>query len=339
MHNFTQLALEIKKLGKELGFDQVGITDIDLSKETINFKKWLQLGFHGDMRYLERNLNSREHPEKLLPDTVRVICCSINYPKSPSPSHPLAAFAQFQDYSTYISQLLEKYAAKISALTNFPPKMRVFSGNAPVLEKALAAKAGIGWYGKNTILNNQNSGSYFFLGEIFTDLALPIDKPILNHCGSCTKCIDKCPTKAITEPYILDARNCISYLTIEYKGIIPVHLRPLIGTRIFGCDLCQQVCPWNRFSKTHSASFIPFAHFTSGNLAEWFLWDEKEFLNKTKDSPINRIGYERWLRNLAIALGNSPLTKENIKALQSRLNYPSALVQEHVKWALESLGY
>ncbi|CAL7964143.1 epoxyqueuosine reductase [Gammaproteobacteria bacterium] len=326
----------IKQLGKELGFDQIGITDINLNQEATYLKKWLQFGFHGNMSYLERNIELREHPEQLLPNTVRAICCSINYPKSSSLSHPLAAFAQLQDYPTYIRQLLKKYAEKISARINLPQKMRVFSGNAPILEKALAAKAGIGWYGKNSILINQNSGSHFFLGEIFTNLPLPIDKPLANSCGNCTKCIDQCPTKAIVSPYKLDARNCIAYLTIEYTAIIPLHLRPLIGTRVFGCDMCQHACPWNRFAKTESnILFTPFAHFVSGDLAKWFLWDEKEFLDKTKDSPICRIGYERWLRNLAVALGNSPPTEENRMALQLRLNYPSSLVQEHVAWALE----
>ena len=335
--DFTQLALEIKQLGKELGFDQIGIADVDLSQETTHFKKWLHLGFHGDMNYLERNLNLREHPEQLSQGTIRVICCSINYPKSLSPSHPLAAFAQIQDYTTRICQLLEKYAKTISARIALPQKMRVFSGNAPILEKALAAKAGIGWYGKNSILINQTSGSHFFLGEIFTNLPLPIDKPLVNRCGSCTKCIDQCPTKAIVAPYQLDARNCISYLTIEYTGVIPVHLRPMIGTRVFGCDMCQRVCPWNHFAKNKAnTSFTPFEHFASGNLAEWFLWDEKEFLDKTIGSPIRRIGHERWLRNLAVALGNSAPTEKNRSALRLRLNYPSALVQEHVKWALDT---
>jgi epoxyqueuosine reductase len=326
-YNFNQLASEIKQIGKELGFDRIGITDVDLTHESIYLKKWLQSGFHGEMRYLEKNLDLREHPKKLFPDTVRVICCSINYPKSLS-SHSIAAFAHCQDYPVYISELLKKYVDLISTKTAVLPKTRVFSGNAPILEKALAAKAGIGWYGKNALLINQK-GSYFFLGEIFINLPLPIDQPLANRCGNCTKCIDQCPTKAIVKPYQLNASNCIAYLTIEYKGVIPLHLRPLIGTRIFGCDACQQICPWNRFAKSE--------HFVSGNLAEWFLWDEQEFLTKTQNSPIRRIGYERWLRNLAVALGNSPPTEENRKALQSRIHYPSALVQEHVNWALEHL--
>lgn len=334
-NTFTQLALEIKQLGKELGFDQIGITDVNFDQETTYFKKWLQLGFHGSMRYLERNLNLREHPEQLLPETIRIICCSINYPQSTLSSHPLAAFALLPDYSTFVCHLLEEYVAKISSLVDSPQKMRVFSGNAPILEKALAAKAGIGWYGKHSILINRSAGSHFFLGEIFTNLPLPIDKPLANCCGSCTKCMDQCPTKAIVAPYQLDARNCISYLTIEYAGIIPPHLRPLIGTRVFGCDMCQHVCPWNHSAtKISNTPFTAFKKFASSNLAEWFLWDEKEFLDKTRESPIRRIGYERWLRNIAVALGNSVPTEENRNALRLRLAHPSALVREHVKWAL-----
>ena len=334
-YNFNQLALKIKQLGQELGFDQVGIANLDLSQETSYLKKWLQTGFQGKMHYLEKNINLREHPELLLPDTVRIICCSINYPKT-FPSHPLAAFAQLPNYTTNITDLLKKYAEKISAEIDLPQKTRVFSGHAPISEKSLATKAGIGWCGKNSLLVNNTSGSYFFLGEILINLPLPIDQPTTNRCGNCSKCIDQCPTKAIVAPHQLDARRCIAYLTAEYHGVIPLELRPLIGTKIFGCDACQQACPWNRFAKNKSKNlFTPLPYLTSGNLIEWFLWDKKEFLEKTKGTPVERITHERWLRNIAIALGNSPATKESYEALQARLNHPSALVKEHVKWALE----
>jgi len=334
-HDFNQLALKIKQIGKELGFDQIGITDTNITQEVVHLKTWVKSGYHGNMGYFEKHSEVYESLQKLLPSTTRVICCRINYPSSQSPDHPIASFAQIQDYSSHIRRLLKTYVVKILEKTKLPQETRVFAGNAPILEKALAAKAGLGWYGKNSILINQDSGSYFFLGEIFTNMPLPVDKPIDDRCGNCFKCRDSCPTKAIIAPYKIDARRCIAYLTIEHKGSIPLELRPLIGTKVFGCDICQRACPWNNAIKTASnSSFVLSEHLLSGNLVEWFLWSEQEFLDKTKDTPINRIGYERWLRNLAVALGNSEPNKKISETLQSRLNNPSALVREHVEWAI-----
>ncbi|HBC71343.1 MAG TPA: tRNA epoxyqueuosine(34) reductase QueG [Coxiellaceae bacterium] len=338
-YDFKQLALEIKQLGKELGFDQIGITNTDITQEVVHLKTWVKSGRHGNMSYFEKHSEIYECPQKLLPTTTRVICCRINYPLSQSSSHPIASFAQIQDYSSHIRQLLKIYVAKILEKIRLPQETRVFSGNAPILEKALAAKAGLGWYGKNSILINQDSGSYFFLGEIFTNMPLPLDKPVEDRCGSCFKCGDSCPTKAIITPHKLDARCCVAYLTIEHKGSIPIELRPLIGTKVFGCDICQQACPWNNCRKNQTppnTTFVLSNHLGSDNLVDWFLWSEQEFLDKTKNTPIKRIGYERWLRNLAVALGNSEPNKEISEALQSRLNHPSALVREHVEWALAS---
>ncbi len=339
-HNLNQLAIEIKQLGKELGFDQVGITDINLSQENIHLKKWLEAGYNGEMKHFEKNSDIYEHPQKLLADVTRVICCGMSYPKSPSSDHPLSSFAQLEDYSALVIKLLEEYVDKINRKLQIPQNARVFAGNGPILEKALACKAGLGWYGKHSILINENSGSFFCLGEILTNIPLPIDQPIANKCTNCSKCIEHCPTKALIAPHKLDARRCISYLTGSYKGSIPLELRPLIGTKILGCDLCQNVCPWNKHLQIAPQNpFKKIPHFTSGNLIEWFLWDEQEFIEKTKNSPINLIRYECWLRNIAVALGNAPGDADIIAALQSRLNYPSALVQEHVMWALKQQGY
>ena len=326
-YDFNRVALEIKQLGQTMGFAQIGIADVTLKQEATYLKKWLRADLHGKMTYLEKHYNLREQPQTLVANTKRIICCRLDYPKSPI-NHPVAAFAQIQDYTTHSSQLLKKYAAEITAQI-IHTKFRVFSGNAPILEKALAAKAGIGWYGKNTMLINNVAGSYFFLGEIFTSLPLPTDKPLANHCGNCSQCQVQCPTQAIIAPYKLDANKCIAYLTIEYTGTIPLALRPFIGTKIFGCDICQQACPWNHLPKNKTTTF------READLVTWFLWSEQEFLAKTQNSPIRRIGYERWLRNLAIALGNAATTPTNLQALQARQNHSSALVQEHVHWALE----
>ena len=334
----NQLAVEIKQIGKELGFDQVGITDTNLVQENTHLKAWVESGYHGDMKYFEKYADIYEHPQKLLADTTRIICCRISYHQSQSPHHPIASFAQTQDYSFLISQLLKEYVDKITHKTKMLQKTRVFAGNAPILEKPLAVKAGLGWYGKNSLLLSEDSGSFFFLGEIFTNIPFPIDKPVSNRCGNCVKCMEHCPTRAIVRPYILDARRCISYLTIENKGSIPLELRPLIGTKIFGCDLCQQICPWNNNRSIVKSKWIQTPIISANaeihNLIDWFLWDEKEFQNKTKDSPIRRVGHERWLRNIAVALGNSPANNEILEALKIRLKHPSLLVREHVEWAL-----
>lgn len=333
---FNQLALEIKQLGKDLGFDQIGITDTNLSEENIHLKKWVEKGLNGEMKYFKKNADIYEHPEKLLTNTIRVICCSMSYPKSPVIVHPLASFAQLEDYSTLVSQLLKELVEKINHKLKIPQNARVFAGNAPILEKALAYKAGLGWYGKHTILINENCGSFFCLGEILTDIPLPIDQPITNRCGDCTKCMEHCPTKALVAPGKLDARRCISYLTGSYKGSIPLELRPLIGTKVLGCDLCQQVCPWNgHLQIAPNNPFKKISHFAADNLIEWFSWSEKEFKEKVKNSPIKLTSYECWLRNIAVAFGNPPKTPATLTALKSRLNHPSALVREHVEWAIK----
>lgn len=337
MNDFNQIALEIKQIGKNLGFDHIGITDPYFHQETVHLKNWLHLGYHGDMQYFAKHLSCYENPQKLLSNTSRIICCKINYPPPLDTTHPIASFAQTQDYSSHISNMLKEYAAKILKLVKSDRQTKVFSGNAPILEKALAAKAGLGWYGKNSILLNEQ-GSYFFLGEILLDLPLPLDQPIANRCGNCFKCKTACPTQAIVKPYTIDTRRCISYLTIEHKGSIPLELRPLIGIKIFGCDICQEVCPWNKHKQNYAKSCLqPTTEFATIDLVRWFMWDENEFNQKTIDLPIKRLGYERWLRNIAVALGNLPKNAEITNALQSRLNHPSELVCEHVQWALTTL--
>jgi len=332
----TELAFKIKELGKEFGFDRVGIADIELIKETDHFKNWVKANFHGGMKFFERHYEVYKSPKKLLPSLTRVICCRMEYPRAKNQTDPIASFAQVQDYSLHIRAILKKYAAAISELINVEQNTRVFAGNAPLLEKALAAKAGIGWYGKNSILIDEKKGSYFFLGEILTDLSLPIDGPVKNRCGTCFKCGDLCPTNAIVAPYKIDARRCIAYLTVEHKGSIPLELRPLIGNKIYGCDICQQVCPWNKKPQNlPSSTFTISEEYSSGNLVDWFLWDKKTYKEKTKDSPMYRLKYDLWLRNIAVALGNAPKDPQIAEALRSRLEYPSELVREHVEWALE----
>ncbi len=335
-HDFNQLALAIKQLGKELGFDHIGITDTNLLQENIHLKEWLAARHYGEMKYFEKNGDIYEYPQKLLPSAIRVICCGLNYPKSSSPDHPLASFAMLEDYSALVIKLLKEYVDKINHKLKIPQNARVFAGNGPILEKSLACKAGLGWYGKHNILINETSGSFFCLGEILTDLPLPVDQPIANRCGNCSKCIEKCPTKALIAPHKLDAKRCISYLTGSYKGSIPLELRPLIGTKILGCDLCQNVCPWNKYLQISLQNpFKKIPHFAADNLIDWFLWDEKVFKEKTKNSPISLVRYECWLRNIAVALGNLPKTDKTLAALKLRLNHPSELVREHVKWALK----
>ncbi len=335
-YNLNQAACEIKKLGKTLGFSQIGITDTNLLQENIHLKKWLALEFNGDMNYFKKNIDIYADPKKLLPSATRIICCGLSYPRSSSPHDPLAAYASLEDYSAVVTQLLKEFINQINLKLKIPQNTRIFAGDGPILEKALAYKAGLGWYGKHTILVNNNLGSFFFLGEILTDLPLPIDQPTANRCGNCIKCIENCPTKALVAPGKLDARRCISYLTGSHKGSIPLELRPVIGTKILGCDLCQEVCPWNKHvPTTPNNRFEKVPSFTSDNLIEWFLWNEEEFKEKTRSSPL-LIKHECWLRNIAIALGNSPKTPETLAALRLRLNHPSALVREHVAWALSS---
>lgn len=343
--SMNQLAAAIKQWGLEIGFQQVGITDVDLGQAEANLQAWLAQRFHGEMSYMERHGTKRSRPDELQPGTIRIISARMDYLPADTRlietlNDPEAAYisryALGRDYHKLIRKRLEKLAQKIQASAG-SMGYRVFSDSAPVMEKPIAQKAGLGWIGKHTNLINSKAGSWFFLGEIFTDMPLPIDVPQeKSHCGSCQSCIDVCPTQAIVAPYQLDARRCISYLTIELRGSIPVELRPLIGNRVYGCDDCQLFCPWNKFAKfTQEESFHPRHKLDAAKLLDLFAWSEAEFLMYTEGSAIRRIGHECWLRNIAIALGNAPTSDTIVAALCNRLNHPSDMVREHVEWALE----
>ena len=350
MNNFltkkdlSLLAEQIKLWSSELGFSSIGITDIDLSQDQRYLEKWLEKDYHGEMKYMERHGKKRSQPAELVEGTKRIISLSMNYlPENYNGLELLkedkkafvSGYARGRDYHKILRLRLKKLVSKIKVHSSH--ENRVFVDSAPVLEKALAQKAGLGWIGKNTLLLNKNAGSYFFLGEIYTDLELPIDEPeIVNHCGSCTSCMDVCPTKAFEGPNQLDARKCISYLTIEYKGSIKEELRPMMGNRIFGCDDCQIFCPWNKFLKiTDEADFKPRHNLDDIDLSNLFMWSEEEFLKKTQGSPIRRAGYESWLRNIAIALGNAESSVEVLRVLHSKKDDPSEIVKEHVNWAID----
>lgn len=340
------LATEIKQWGQALGFQAVGIAGINLGEHESHFLRWLENGFHGDMDYMTRHGTKRTRPAELLPGTVRVICARMDYLPAENPGISLlgqpekayiSRYALGRDYHKVIRKKLTQLGEKISAAVN-AHGFRAFVDSAPVLEKALAEQAGLGWIGKHTVLLDRNAGSWFFLGEIYTDLPLPIDTPVSAHCGRCQACIDICPTRAIVAPWQLDARLCISYLTIELRGSIPEELRPLIGNRVFGCDDCQLVCPWNRFARTTTESDFAERHgLGNADLLSLFLWEEHEYLQRTEGSPLRRIGYEGWLRNLAVGLGNGPANPAVLNALRHRLNHSSPLVQEHIHWALQRL--
>ncbi len=341
--DFQKLADEIKTWGRELGFQQIGISDIDLSEADSHLQNWLSNNFQGDMEYMSRHGEMRSHPEQLVPGTIRIISARMDYlPLEPQSAKVLknssraylSRYALGRDYHKVIRQRLQKLADKIQTKTG-DFGYRALVDSAPVLERALAEKAGLGWIGKNTMLINKQAGSWFFLGELFTDLPLPIDEKASTHCGSCESCLTVCPTNAFVGPNELDARKCISYLTIELKKAIPEELRPLMGNRVFGCDDCQLCCPWNKFSSaTEEKDFTPRHELDRAELITLFNWTEEDFLDKTTGSPIRRIGYERWLRNLAVGLGNAETSNEIISALKEKRNYPSELVREHVEWAL-----
>ncbi len=343
-NDFTQLALDIKALGKTLGFQQLGISDLDLQAADQHFRDWIAKGWHGSMSYLERNQDKRANPALLVPGTIRIISVRMDYlPANTKMKENLknkqqayiSRYALGRDYHKLIRKRLNNLAKKIMELIG-PFGYRAFTDSAPILEKPIAAKAGLGWMGKHTLIMNREAGSWFFLGELFTDLPLPVDKPITEHCGSCTACLEVCPTQAIVAPYKLDARLCISYLTIEHKGSIDVALRPLMGNRIFGCDDCQLFCPWNKFATpTHEKDFAPRHGLENSKLIDLFMWSEAEFLKKTEGSAIRRATYIGWLRNIAIALGNAGYSAEIMTALQARENHTSELVREHVAWALQ----
>ena len=339
-----KLAADIKRWGKELGFGQVGITDTDLSAAEPRHREWLAQNFHGAMDYMAKHGEKRTRPAELVPGTIRIISVRMDYmaPEARDSEEVMqdsslafiSRYALGRDYHKVLRSRLQKLSEKI-AETAGPFGYRVFTDSAPVLEVELAQKAGLGWRGKHTLLLSRDAGSWFFLGEIYTDLPLPVDEPISGHCGKCTACIDICPTQAIVAPYQVDARRCISYLTIELKDSIPEHLRPLIGNRVYGCDDCQLTCPWNRFAQlTQQADFQVRHGLDNISLVELFSWDEATFQEKMAGSAIYRIGHAQWLRNIAVGLGNATTSPEVIQALESRRNDPSELVREHVAWAL-----
>ena len=345
--DYRQLTFKIKQWGLELGFQQIGVSDIGLSEAEGHLQRWLALERHGEMQYMATHGLKRSRPALLQAGTASIISARMDYlPKAPTHSQtvladPTAAFvsryALGRDYHKLLRNRLQKLADKISAEIG-PFGYRAFVDSAPVLEKAIAEKAGLGWIGKHSNLINRRAGSWFFLGEIYTDLPLPADEATSNHCGSCRACLDICPTQAIVAPYQVDARLCISYLTIELHGSIPEPLRPLLGNRIYGCDDCQLICPWNRFAKLSAENdFKPRYKLDSSTLLELFQWDESEFLQKTEGSAIRRIGHQRWLRNIAVALGNGKFADKINQALQDKLQHASELVREHVLWALQQL--
>lgn len=354
-----RLADQITQWGRELGFQQIGITDTDLRAEETRLHEWLKKGHQGDMAWLAEHGHKRSRPEELVPGTQRVICARLDYlPADTDPIRILkdgekayvSRYALGRDYHKLIRKRLSTLAKKIDEAVRAEEtaqnidsaeatelQQRAFVDSAPVMERPLAAKAGLGWVGKHTLILNANAGSWFFLGEVFTSLPLPLnDKTEEDRCGDCEACLKVCPTDAFTRPYELDARRCISYLTIENKGSIPEEFREPMGNRVFGCDDCQAICPWNKYA-SHSQvdDFSPRHALDKTNLVDLFGWQESEFLKHTEGSAIRRIGHERWLRNLAVGLGNAPYSEAVVEALESRQNHPSELVQEHVHWALE----
>lgn len=342
-NTMSALTADIKHWGRELGFQQVGISGIDLGQHGQRLQDWLARGFHGELDYMASHGAKRWRPELLEPGTQRIISVRMDYLSAKPaprtiPHYPqqgvIARYALGRDYHKVMRKRLQKLAEKIMQASG-DMGYRAFVDSAPVLERAIAEQAGLGWIGKNTMLINRQAGSFFFLGELFTTLPLIIDQPTSRHCGSCQACLDICPTNAIVAPYQLDARRCISYLTIEYQGSIPLELRPLIGNRIFGCDDCQLICPWNRYAQLSAESdFQPRHRLEQSSLLDLFNWDEATFLARTEGSPIRRVGYYGFLRNVAVGLGNAPHSPDIIRALQARLEHVPVLVQEHIIWAL-----
>ena len=344
-----QLSENIKSWGIELGFQQIGITKTNLEEDEAYLMNWLKLKRHGEMDYMQRHGTKRSRPDELLPGTTSVISVRLDY-MPPSSQHPMqvlrdnklayiSRYAMGRDYHKLMRQRLQSLANKIEKeVGDFG--YRCFVDSAPVLEKALARNAGLGWIGKHSNLINPKAGSWFFLGEIYTNLPLESDQAFTqHHCGSCNACLDICPTKAIVGPMQVDARRCISYLTIELRGAIPEKYRKMIGNRIYGCDDCQIICPWNKFAKnSEEDDFRVRNGLDAATLVELFSWTEDEFLKKTEGSAIRRIGYECWLRNIAVGLGNAATTNETLSALKARKNDTSAMVREHVTWALAQHG-
>lgn len=347
--DLAALAGRVRALAGELGFQRIGITGIALDEQDRSaLHTWLDAGMHGTMDWMARHAGLRERPAELVPGTLRVISVGLDYGRrddaeawatlADGERAYVARYALGRDYHKLMRNRLQKLAERVQAEIG-PFGHRAFVDSAPVLERALARNAGLGWIGKHTCLIDRHGGSWFFLGELYVDLPLPVDVPASAHCGTCTRCIDICPTRAIVAPHRLDARRCIAYLTIEHDGPIPEDMRAPIGNRIFGCDDCQLVCPWNKFAKrTDEPGFVARNRLDEATLAELFAWEEDEFLRRTEGSPIRRSGHERWLRNIAVALGNAPATPEVLAALASRREHPSALVREHVQWALARHG-
>lgn len=347
-HDYVALAEQIREIAAGLGFQQVGISNPDIGEHEERLQQWLDAGYHGEMEWMASHGSKRTRPAELVPGTRRVISVRMDYlPGDTRMAQRLAdrgaayisRYALGRDYHKLIRRRLQQLAEQIQELIG-PFGFRAFVDSAPVMERALASRSGLGWIGKNSMLINPKAGSFFFLGELYTDLPLPVDEPFTqHHCGSCSACLSRCPTDAFIGEHILDARRCISYLTIELKGAIPEELRAPMGNRVFGCDDCQLVCPWNKFAKpTSEGDFSPRHQLDQADLVTLFRWEEDEFLKNTEGSPLRRIGHERWLRNLAVGLGNAHTSIPVIEALRSRLDHPSQLVHEHVVWALGRHG-
>ena len=345
--DYRALTASVRRRGTELGFQQVAITTGNLGPDEAALLAWLDAGYHGELRYMARHGVRRARPAELVPGTIRIVSVRMDYRRGGAdPDSVLgdpalgyvSRYALGRDYHKVVRRRLQRLADHIeSEVGAFG--YRAFADSAPVMEKPLARNAGLGWIGKHTNLINKRAGSWFFLGELYTDLPLEADSPATDHCGTCRACIDACPTGAIVAPYRLDARLCISYLTIELHGSIPTALRPLIGNRIFGCDDCQLVCPWNRFARISAESdFDPRHGLDSAALVDLFAWTRDDYEARTRGMALRRLGYERWLRNIAVALGNAPASPAVVSALASRRDHPSELVREHVAWALSRHG-
>ncbi len=347
LQQLADLAIRIKQLASQFGFADCGITDTENETAGAQLEQWIELGYHADMDYMEKHGSKRYRAEELVPGTQRIICLRMDYLDPTLPTLSLlkdreqayiARYALGRDYHKLVRKRLAQLSQAIEALIG-PFGHRVFVDSAPVLEKPLAQKAGLGWQGKHTLIINRKQGSWFVLGEIFVDLALPIDEPYQkDHCSRCESCMTVCPTGAFPQPYVLDANRCIAYLTIEHKGSIDLELRPLIGNRVFGCDDCQLACPWNRApTATQEDDFKPRHGLDQTKLAELFMWTEEEFLLRTQGSPIRRAGFKGWQRNLAIGLGNGPANHSTLEALQQQRPLASPMVAEHIDWALQQL--
>ena len=342
--DFSALLSEMREWAAALGFQQLGVAGIELGADETHLLNWLRQGRHGEMDYMASHGSKRSRPQELVPGTLRVVSVRMDY--LPAQARPgfdvlaepqrayVARYALGRDYHKLMRTRLQKLANRIAERVG-PFGYRAFVDSAPVLERALARDAGLGWIGKHTCLINRDAGSWFFLGELYTDLPLPLDTPASAHCGTCRRCLDICPTQAIVAPYEVDARRCIAYLTIELRGPIPLELRRAMGNRVFGCDDCQLVCPWNKFATpTVEADFSPRHDLDDATLIELFEWDEAEFLRRTEGSPIRRTGHVGWLRNIAVALGNAPYSAATVAALEQRRHHPAEIVREHVAWAL-----